>query len=67
MEAAAALAMVQGILTLVPSALSAYAEIKGGLDAKTQAEVDALIAQIKPLALAAEAQAVADLDAAVGR
>lgn len=56
--------LIQGILSLVPSALSAYAEIRGDLDAQTQAQVDALIAQIKPQALAAVQQAEADLDAA---
>jgi hypothetical protein len=64
METAAALALVQGILALVPAALSTYGEIRGTLDAKTQADVDALIAQIKPEALAAVAQAEADLDTA---
>lgn len=59
--------LIQGLLALVPSALTAYAEIRGTLDAQTQAQVDALIAQIKPLALAAEAQAVADLQAVAGQ
>ena len=58
--------LIQGILAMVPAALQAYAEIKGTLDAQTQADVDALIAQIKPQALAAEQQAVTDLNAAAG-
>lgn len=61
------LAIIQGILALTPAALTAYAQIKGTLDAQTQADVDALIAQIKPLALAAEQQAIADLSAAAGQ
>ncbi len=58
------LAMIQAILALAPQALAAYNELRSTLDADTQAEVDALIAQIRPLALAAEEQAVEHLRAA---
>lgn len=63
MGTAAALALVQGILGLVPSALATYAEIRSELDAQTQAQIDAMIAAIKPQALAAVAQLEADVKA----
>jgi len=64
MGTAATLALVQGILALVPSALSTYTEIRSEIDAKTQAEVDAMIAAIKPQALAAVAQLEKDVKTA---
>ena len=62
-----AIEVIQGLLSLMGPALNAYAEIRGTLDADTQAEVDALIAQIRSAALVAEAQAETDLrNAALG-
>jgi F0F1-type ATP synthase membrane subunit b/b' len=64
MPATAALALIQSILALVPTAIEAYGEIRSDLNATTQAEVDAAIASAKAALASISAQADADLDAA---
>lgn len=64
MEAATTLALIQAILALVPTAVTAYGEIKGDLSATTQAEVDAAIASAKVSLASLASQVDADLDAA---
>jgi hypothetical protein len=57
-------ALILAALQLAPAAMQAYAQMRSSMSATDQATLDANIAQIKEAALAAEAQAVADLEAA---
>lgn len=67
MPAAATIALIQSILALVPTAIEAYGEIRSDLNATTQAEIDAAIAQAKASLATLAAQTDADLDQASQR
>ena len=57
-------ALLTGLLQLVPTAFSTYASIRGDLSTEDQAALDALIDAAKAAALASVATADAALDAA---
>lgn len=57
-------ALITGILQLVPAAFSTYANIRADLSTEDQAQLDALVDAAKAAALASVATADAALDAA---